>query len=334
MNMHRSADDSSVGAVKARSAPADRVERGMTEIFERAGYSSALFAEVYRNYGRPRPLPACGGTVLVRPIAGTELTDAMGCYPLFCCQRWDRLEEDLAELGRDCVSLVLVADPFAPVGEAGLRRLFDHVILFKHHYVADLSKATRDFVSGKRYRSARSALRRFSVEVTTDARPWVDEWMALQQELDRRHALTGMHRLSREEVALLFETPGVVVFRASHQGETMGMHVEFVENGRAYAHLAAYSADGYHLNVSTALNVYELEYFRGRVDYIDWGGVAGHSDDPENGLGIFKARFSNARIPTFLCGRILDRRVYDELTSRRSKPRDNYFPAYRSGEAL
>jgi hypothetical protein len=306
----------------------------MTENHERAGYSSALFAEVYRNFGRPRPLPACGGTVLVRPIAGVELTDAMGCYPLFSCQRWNRLHEDMDELERECVSLVLVADPFAPVGEAELRRLFDHVVLFKHHFIADLSKATRDFVSGKRFRIARSALRRIDVEVTTNAHSWVGEWMALQQQLDRRHGLTGMRRLSSEEIALLFAAPGVVVFRASLRGATVGMHVDFIENGRAYAHLAAYSAEGYRLNVSTALNVYELEYFRGRVDCIDWGGVAGPSEDLENGLGSFKARFSNARMPTYLCGRIFDKRSYDDLTRRRSERCDNYFPAYRSGETL
>jgi hypothetical protein len=305
----------------------------MFQMRERAGYSSDAFADVYRNFGKPRPLPASGGAVLLRPIADTGLTDAMGCYPLFCCQNWGKLSADLLDLGRECVSLVLVADPFAPIGEPDLRRLFDWVVLYKHHFIADLSKPTRDFVSGKRYRSARGVLRRIEVEVAADARAWVSDWMTLQQELDRRHGLKGLQRLSPDEVALLFQVPGVVVFRARFQGATVGMHIDIVENGRAYAHLAAYSDEGYRLNVSTALNVYEIEYFRGQVEFIDWGGVAGHSDDPEDGLGVFKARFSNARLPVFLCGRIFDRRNYAELTNRRAKASVNYFPAYRSAEA-
>lgn len=306
----------------------------MFQMRERTGYSSDAFADVYRNFGRPRPLPACGGAVLLRPIADTGLTDAVGFYPLFSCQDWGNLSTDLMDLGRECVSLVLVADPFAPIGEPDLKRLFNRVVLYKHHFIADLSKPTREFVSAKRFRSARSVLRQIDVEVATDARAWVSDWMTLQQELDRRHGLKGMQRLSPDAVALLFQVPGAVVFRAQFQGATVGMHIDIVENGRAYAHLAAYSGEGYRLNVSTALNVYELEYFRGRVECIDWGGVAGHSDNPEDGLGVFKARFSNARIPAFLCGRIFDESRYEDLTSRRAKTCASYFPAYRSGEAL
>ena len=110
------------------------------------------------------------------------------------------------------------------------------------------------------------------------------------------------------------------------------MHVDFVDRDRVYAHLAAYSAAGYRANASTALNVFEPDYFRGRVDRIDWGGVAGLSDDLENHLGMFKARFSNARLPTYLCGKIFDRRAYDATAQLNVS--SSYFPAYRSGEAL
>lgn len=92
----------------------------MFQMRERTGYSSDAFADVYRNFGTPRPLPACGGAVLLRPIADTGLTDAVGFYPLFSCQNWDNLSADLMDLGRECVSLVLVADPFAPIGEPDL----------------------------------------------------------------------------------------------------------------------------------------------------------------------------------------------------------------------
>ena len=241
--------------------------------------------------------------------------------------------EDLAELRRDCVSLVLVADPFSPLSLTDLRGHFDLVVLFKQHFVADLSIATRDIVKGKRYRNARSVLRRMKVEVAEDANAhWVDDWMSLQHELDRRHKLFGMKRLSLEATTRLFKTPGLVLFRAILEDVTVGMHVDFVDGDRAYAHLAAYSASGYRANASTALNVFEMEYFRGRVDRIDWGGVAGHSDDLHNGLGMFKARFSNASLPAYLCGGVFDRRAYDAMAQLNASVNSSYFPAYRAGD--
>ena len=273
--------------------------------------------------------------MLVRPIGETNRTDAMGCYPLFSCQDWKRLGEDLTELGRDCVSLVLVADPFAPLTEADLRQRFDLVAPFKQHFVAELSQATRDFVAGDRYRRARTTLRRMTVEVAESANSgWIDDWMALQSELDSRHVLLGMRRLSREATARLFETPGVVIFRAILDGVTAGMHVDFIDGDRAYAHLAAYSAAGYRANISTALYVFEIDFLRGRVDRIDWGGVAGLADDHRNGLGLFKACFSNARVTAYLCGKIFDRRAYDAMAQRRGSFDASYFPAYRAGERM
>ena len=299
------------------------------------GYSSAAFAEVYREFGQPRRLPSCGGSVLIRPIGETGRIDAMGCYPLFSCLRWDRLAEDLAELGRDCVSLVLVADPFSPLGLTDLQKHFDLVAPFKQHFVADLSVATQDLVKAKRYKSARAALQKLKVEVIEEPDTYcIDDWMTLQDELDRRHKLLGMKRLSREATKRLFRTPGLVIFRAILDTFIVGMHIDFVDGNRVYSHSHAYSAAGYRANASTALNVFEMDYFRGRVDSIDWGGVAGNSENLQNGLGTFKARFSNARLPVYLCGKIFDRHAYDAMARLTGSIDASYFPAYRAGEAI
>jgi hypothetical protein len=65
---------------------------------------------------------------------------------------------------------------------------------------------------------------------------------------------------------------------------------------------------------------------------IDFGAGAGATDDPENGLAIFKRGFANRSEPFFLCGKILDSELYDRLTG--TKPDDAYFPAYRRPEVL
>jgi hypothetical protein len=256
----------------------------------------------------------------------------MGCYPVFCCQNWTRLSWDLEAIQSDFVSLVLVTDPFCPLSVADLQSLFDRVVPFKIHYLANVRRPIREFVSGSRYRSGRSALRRLSVEVTHDAEPLLDDWMALQAELSKRHRVTGMNKLSCDSVRRLFRVPGLIVFRAVREGITAGMHIDFVKERVVYAHLAAYSSLGYEIGVSTAMNIYELEYFQQKADWIDWGGVSGVVDDPSDSLGVFKKRFSSDRLPVYLCMKIFNQKQYDDLSRQRGRTNAKYLPAYRSGE--
>ena len=272
--------------------------------------------------------------MLLRDIGETPFVDAMGCYPLFTCRHWDRLADDLEELGRDCVSLVLVNDPFSPLGKPALETIFDRVIFFKNHYVADLTVATRDFVSGKRLRSARSALSRMRVEIAGQpTAALVDDWLCLQSEIQHRHGPRATRLLTRDAVARLFATPGVIVLRVTLENMLMGMHVDILAGPVVYAHLAAYSSEGYAANASSAINVFEIEYFRGKARWIDWGGNAGRADDKDDGLARFKSRFSTGSLPVYLCGKIFQHERYDELVRARSGSNQAYFPAYRAGDA-
>jgi hypothetical protein len=256
----------------------------------------------------------------------------MGCYPIFCCQDWTQLSWDLKAIQSDFVSLVLVTDPFCPLSREELHSLFDRVVPFKTHYLADLRRPIREFVSRSRYRRGRSALRRLSVEVTHDAEPLLDDWMVLQAELSNRHRLTGMNKLSRDSVRQLFRVPGLIVFRGLSEGVTIGMHIDIVKERVVYAHFKAYSSLGYKTDVSTAMSIYELDYFQQKADWIDWGGVSGIMDDPSDGLGVFKKRFSSDQLPVYLCMKIFNQKQYDDLSHQRGLTTAKYLPAYRSGE--
>jgi hypothetical protein len=78
------------------------------------GYLHPGYAESLAEFGKPRPLPRCGGHLVAREIPNTDWMDAMGCYPLFYCRDWTRLREDLEGL---CDRLVSEADP-DPIGSA------------------------------------------------------------------------------------------------------------------------------------------------------------------------------------------------------------------------
>jgi hypothetical protein len=144
------------------------------------GYAHPDYAASLAAFGTPRRLPGCGGSILVRPIPGGAERDAMGCYPLFACADWRRLGEDLEALAGELITFAAVPDPFAPVDEAWLRRVFrDRVVPFKEHFVADLSGAGRDGVSRHHRYYAQRALEKVEVEEAADPASHLDEWEAL-----------------------------------------------------------------------------------------------------------------------------------------------------------
>lgn len=293
------------------------------------GYAHPDFAKVYAHIGEPVSLVASGGTLLRREIAGTSLTDLTGCYPFFCCADWSALGDDLAAIGKDDVSVVLVTDPFIDDRAEQLEQDFGFARPFKTHYVADLSKPLASFIPPERMREARSAARRLDVEVAPSPAAWVGDWLALWDRSRHAPDPSGENRLPREAVVRLFEVPGVVVIRATDRGRTVGMHVEFHQGDIVHGHFAAYDPDYYRLGVSTLLNVFELEHFASRARFYNHGGVPGVQDG-QNGLSRFKRDFSNTTRTAFLCGSVFDSAAYDRLAGHKAGSQPPFFPAYRA----
>jgi hypothetical protein len=63
-----------------------------------AGYAHPVFAQSFAGFGEPIPLERCGGFLIARPIPGTDVCDAIGCYPLFSCRDFRYLRHDLQDL--------------------------------------------------------------------------------------------------------------------------------------------------------------------------------------------------------------------------------------------
>src|SRR5262245_24490121 len=105
------------------------------------GYQSPEYAWSLAEFGEPRRLARCDGWILKRAIPGYAETDGMGCYPLFCCQDWRFIREDLADLKSELISLVLVADPFSDADVDFLNRSFNlGAVPFKQHYAIELDR--------------------------------------------------------------------------------------------------------------------------------------------------------------------------------------------------
>src|SRR3989442_1604609 len=104
------------------------------------GYADPAYAAALGHIGVPRRLPRCGGSILVREIGDTGHLDGVGPYPLFVCSDWNALGDDLHDLNRDLVSVVLVTDPFGNWSRPRLESSFPDLCRpFKDHFVVDLS---------------------------------------------------------------------------------------------------------------------------------------------------------------------------------------------------
>ena len=175
----------------------------------------------------------------------------------------------------------------------------------------------------------------------------LDEWERLFANLVSRHAITGLRAFSRAAFEAQLRVPGLVMFKASIDGEVVGLDLWYVQGDVAYGHLVAFSDRGYDEGASYATKWTMLEYFagtcvsepqipgsdthKGVVRWVDLAGTAGDGDS-DDGLAQFKAGWSTGTKPVYLCGRILQHDVYDGLTRRGGGGATPYFPAYRDGE--
>lgn len=297
------------------------------------GYAHPAYAASLAEFGTPRELPRCGGWVLERETPGLADRDAMGCYPLFCCQDWSQLEFDLGALGDELVSLALVTDPFGEYEPAHLRRCFpDVAIAFKNHIVIDLHRPPDEIVSRHHRKRARQGLRRVRVEACQEPSLCIDEWMALYSTLIARHQISGLQAFSRESFGKQLSIPGTIMLRAVHDGATVGARVYFVQGDVVYSHLGAASEAGYGLGALYALDWFSIEYFAGKARWIDLGAGAGIESDGTDGLTTYKRGWSSETRTVYFCGRIFDPERYAELIRVNRVGPTNYFPAYRNGE--
>lgn len=298
----------------------------------KTGYLHPQYPESLSEWGTPHELPRCGGWILERQIPGFPHRDAMGCYPLFMCQDWAQLAPDLLELGDDLVSLALVTDPFGDYDEAFLHRYFDVVLPFKEHYIVDLHRPIKEFVSRHHVRYARKAFENIRTEVCQDPVQHVDEWTDLYGTLSKRHSITGIRAFSRTAFLKQLSIPGLVMFRAIHQDTVIGEALWFVQGEVAYGHLMGISEVGHTLGASYAIYWSSLQYFSDKIHWLDWGGTSGIKNNEADGLSQFKRGWSTGTRIAFFCGKIMNHKIYTVLTEGSLLPETNYFPAYRSGE--
>jgi hypothetical protein len=298
------------------------------------GYVHPLYAASLSEFGDPVHLPGCDGWLLRRPIPRLAFHDAMGCYPLFCCEDWSRLPADLDNLRGKLVSVALVADPFGNYTFDDLEKGFQRVCHFKRHFVVDLSTEPQ---IGKHHRYyCRKALKKIQVQHCPDPIQYLDEWTELYQHLIDRHVLQGIKAFSRSSFEKQLRVPKPIIIRALHDGQPVAAHVWYVQGEVAYSHLLAVSPEGYELNASYAVYWEAItratEIFGPAVRWLNLGAGAGVDIGADDGLTRFKRGWTDVTRPVFFCCRVLDEDKYAALVAATGRRHPAYFPAYREGE--
>jgi hypothetical protein len=290
------------------------------------GYLSGAYIESFAALGRSIRLAHSKGWVIARKVPGSGALDAMGPYPIFCCQHWDRLEEDLATLPPELASLTIVPDPFGEYTVEQLRGLFDVVHPHRARFIARLDEAPGRFVSGHHQKYAAKGLAMVEIERCQDPALHLVEWLALYGSTAERHAIHDFRAFSEAAFRAQLATPGLVMFRARLDGKTVAMHLWMTMGDVAYGHLAGHHPDAYRTHAPYALYWSALEWLRTRVRFVDLGSGTGGSSD---GLAFFKRGWSNESRQGWICGRVVNDVLYRELTAGRTAVDSTYFPPYR-----
>jgi hypothetical protein len=302
------------------------------------GYVHPLFVNSFAEFGQPTSLPRSGGWFLKRPIPGFQAWDGMGCYPMFSCLDWTRLVEDLDEISSELVALSVVIDPFGNHDEALIKKIFpDVAVAFKQHFVTDLARPPEDYISSRHMRNVKKAMQKIIVEACANPLVHLDEWNRLYAVLIERHSITGIRVFSPRAFKQQLEVPGLVMFRATLNGEAAGILLWYVKNEVAYYHLGAFSEAGYKERAAFALFWTAIQHFRDLgLKWLHLGGREGaqKSEEETAGLSSFKSGWSTGMLPAYFCGRIFRRELYDQITKSHNVAGSTYFPAYRTGEFL
>src|SRR5678815_4229887 len=123
-----------------------------------------------------------------------------------------------------------------------LERCFDLVRPFKEHYVTDVRRGVDTIATAHHRKYARRALRDLVIEPVSDPLRYLDEWVDLYAGLSATHSLSGIRAFSRAAFQRQLSMPGLVMFRASRERRTAGLHIWLRRGDVAYGHLGVTNA--------------------------------------------------------------------------------------------
>jgi len=170
------------------------------------------------------------------------------------------------------------------------------------------------------------------VEIAPIAEPAaaLEDWIALYDVLVEKHGIKGIRRFSRETFAKQLRVPGVLLIGAHKEGRLLGIDWYYQEADHVFAHLSAYSDEGYALSISYPMMAAAIDHFRSRASVIDLGGAPRLG--AATGVADFKKGWATRTAPAYFCGKALLLRDYLAMNGGIPPEEESFFPFYRRGD--
>lgn len=296
------------------------------------GYFSKTYINSFSDSALPIYLKNSNGWVLKKNIPNSKFSDLTGCYPYLCCQNWEYLAKDLNGLNlTDIVSMSFVTDPFAKFNDEALCSSFDFVKPFKNHIAVNLSNYSLDQITKHHRKEIKRSLNKgVKVELCKDPISYLHEWNQFYKELIKKHKITNNSNFSLNSFSHQLKTPGLFMFRAYKNDETIGFSLWYANNNTVNYHLSASNHTGYNFGASYALMSTSLSYFKNiGIKYAGLGAGAGLQNKTNDGLVKFKSGWSDITRPTYFVGKIINPLAYQSLSQMHNIKKFDFFPAYR-----
>lgn len=173
-------------------------------------------------------------------------------------------------------------------------------------------------------------MRRLQVERCDDPRRWAAEWTACYSAFAAAYGFTGPSAFPPSSLVAQLSVQGVVMYRAAAGADTVGFLLWMRHGAVAYNHLTAYTPAARRAGAAYALYWTALHDLQASgVERADLGG--GVLDD--DSLARWKAGWTPASVPGFICGSVLRPDAYAALV--RGGPGEAaslFFPAYRAAQ--
>jgi len=294
------------------------------------GYLHPLYAESFSEFGIPIYLPNAKGWLIKRQIPDTPYFDAMGPYPLFFCEKWKALTTDLDDLKEELVSITLVIAPRSTPSFLNFQSYFNIFRPYKDHYLLDLSLPLNQTISKSKRRNSKKVLNNVDVHLSIAPNIDLESWVNLYNCLIRRHNINGIRAFSRRAFSKQLAIPNTHCFWVSHQGRIVGGNLYYLQGNIAYAHLSAFSEEGYELGAPYAVKWTAIQTLKEKVQWINFGGGTRSNNSQTGGLELFKRGWSSIAMKSYFCGKILIENTYQELVFSKEKTANSWFPAYRN----
>ncbi|NDW44285.1 GNAT family N-acetyltransferase [Ruegeria sp. PrR005] len=294
------------------------------------GYLAPEYGASFAALGEIVTLPHSGLQLIRREIR-PGVFDLAGTYPYSMCADFGALPRDLKTLaGSGAVALSFVSDPFAEDSIVQLQAGLQFARPFKTHCILDLGGDWRSARSKNTRYYVRKGYQAQTVEIHPGSADFTPLFWRLYLNTIRRHAVTGIPRLSAEILARQLAVPGAYLAVSRIGATVTGALLSYVHPSHVNAHLVCFDDAYYDRHTSYILiDAAAAEAERLGAHAFNIGGAAGGKDDPEDGLYQFKRRWTPEARLSRLCGHVLDPGTYDRLCNESATTGSSYFPAYR-----